>query len=806
MRMEIKCCSPLMLGSGSGRGSFIDSDIVFDEHGIPFFPARRLKGLLRESAVEVIEMLEQSDDLRGFFSTQVVEEVFGSTRSRSAIRVNNLYLKDYQETLYGLKYVQQEYPSIVNKEAVMNVVTDIRQQTAIEDGTARKHSLRTIRVLNPGYHFEGKIEVLNIEEQEEIETLLALACLNLKRAGSGRNRGWGEISCRLYSDDGEDLGQKIIGLLEQWDNSSSRKPSERREINNPEPPVEKLPPTGKPSYTHKLEYVITSTSPLLFTAPEGDENMVTSLDYIPGSALQGFFANQLIRQKKLVPAIAQTDVNFKEWFLDGALCFSNAYLIYNESDYGKYPLYPTPLFLHTDKQKDKVYNLMKDDPGESKAVGGYCYIVNEELQKKEPEKAVNFHLVRNPSSGNVGQRIEGHEDDGGIFHYEALNEGQDFHGYISGSKQDLQAFVDLLGIKPIQPTEVRLGRSLSTQYGSAGIEFRDLTENELVVNDSLLGEEDINIYLDFDQVLLYLLSPLVLNNDKGYPAVCERELLAMLKGRLGVEEITIEKSFARVETRNAFISHCKMPEPSFRCWTAGSSFLLKFSQSIDQEMRDKLSLLMQEGLGERRHQGYGQIRFIKYHLPEINRFYDEPDAGKDYKKPDELSPLAWKILNQTKDKRLERMVIATAAQRARQYYDGNSVGPNPKIILSSNLLGRLEAIVKASTGQDDLSKKTGELRETARKPLEDMKLWEQTLYSNLTATNLEVWCQTAVVEQWSSFVKFTEFLSKFWNEGKDLDASLNDAQLYKIYWQVFFRTLRKLYKLSSREERREAHA
>jgi len=787
-----------MLGSGSGHGSFIDSDIVFDKHGIPFFPARRLKGLLRESALEVIEMLEQAG-LREIFSSHVEEQVFGSTRSRSAIRVNNLYLKDYQQILEGLQYVQQEFPTIVNKDAVMNALTDIRQQTAIENGIAREHSLRTIRVLNPKYQFEGKIELLNMEEQEEIEALLALAGLNLKRAGSGRNRGWGEISCRIYSDDGENLGEKYIGLLKQWDKNSSPKPSAGREMNDSQPSAGELPPTSDFTYTHKLEYVITTTSPLLFTAPEGDENMVASLDYIPGTALQGHFANRLIRQKNLVPAVAQTDINFKEWFLDGALCFSNAYLMYKEADYSKYPLYPTPMFLHIDKEKDEVYNLIKDKSEDGKAIGGYCCLINGEIQKKEPEKAINFHLVRNSSSGEAKERVEGHGDDGGIFHYETLNEGQDFYGYISGSEEYLRAFLDLFSIGSSDSTmEIHLGRSLSTQYGLAQIEFSDIIENEPSTDDTLLGEDTDN-YLRTHQVVLYLLSPLVLNNEQGFPAICERELLAALKGRLGIDEITIEKSFARVETRNAFISHWKMHEPSFRCWTAGSSFSLKFSQSIDQEMRDKLSLLMQEGLGEKRHQGYGQIRFIRHQLSDIKGICDALGAENNYKKPDELSLSACKILDQIKEERLERMVIATAAQRARQYYD-----KNPAVTLSSNLLGRLELIVKASADQKDLSQKIGELRETARKPLENMKLGEQTLYDNLTATNLEVWCQTAVVEQWPSFVKFTEFLSRFWNEGKDLDASLNDAKLYKIYWQVFFRTLRKLYKLSP--ERREAHA
>ena len=139
------------------------------------------------------------------------------------------------------------------------------------------------------------------------------------------------------------MGDKHIGLLKQWDKNSSPQPSARREINDSQPSIGELPPTPDFTYTHKLEYVISTASPLLFTAPEGDENMVASLDYIPGTALQGYFANQLIRQKKLVPAVAQTDVNFKEWFLDGALCFSNAYLMYKEADY-EIPSISHPMF------------------------------------------------------------------------------------------------------------------------------------------------------------------------------------------------------------------------------------------------------------------------------------------------------------------------------------------------------------------------------------------------------------------------------------------------------------------------------
>ena len=35
--------SNCLLGSGEGWGSVVDADIVFDNIGLPYFPARRLK-------------------------------------------------------------------------------------------------------------------------------------------------------------------------------------------------------------------------------------------------------------------------------------------------------------------------------------------------------------------------------------------------------------------------------------------------------------------------------------------------------------------------------------------------------------------------------------------------------------------------------------------------------------------------------------------------------------------------------------------------------------------------------------------
>ena len=219
-----------------------------------------------------------------------------------------------------------EYEQLINKETVTSALTDVRQQTSInEDGYAQDGSLRSIRVLRTPY-FIGNIEILDLNLKTEIETMLALACLNLKRVGSSRNRGWGAITCSLYTEDGGNLGDKVMTELKKWLPGQKRQSTSTdkfSDISNSDPvPV----PEAARSYSHKLEYSIINTAPLLFTSADGDENMVNSLDYIPGSALHGYYANDFIKKRRITPSEAQDDKAFKQMFLDGQLGFSTLFL------------------------------------------------------------------------------------------------------------------------------------------------------------------------------------------------------------------------------------------------------------------------------------------------------------------------------------------------------------------------------------------------------------------------------------------------------------------------------------------------
>lgn len=204
-KLKLQLLSSSLIGSGEGFGAVIDADIVFDEFGIPYVPSKRIKGCLRDSAIEVCEILKASQiDYLPDNGFAIVDSLFGlpGMDEPAPLYVSNLTVEGYDEIVQWIGYFTENYPEIVNPEALKKTFTQIRQQTSIDkDGTAKEHSLRTVRVAKKGIVFEGNVELE--EEREEFVKLLYLACLNLRRFGTKRNRGFGEIKCKLFENSNE---------------------------------------------------------------------------------------------------------------------------------------------------------------------------------------------------------------------------------------------------------------------------------------------------------------------------------------------------------------------------------------------------------------------------------------------------------------------------------------------------------------------------------------------------------------------------------------------------------------------------
>lgn len=202
--VTIKILSPIHLGSGQADVT-VDAEIIHDDLGFPYFPAKRFKGLLYESAVEIFEMFELAKmNTKNISTPDKIFHRFSDDKGQVdnvQLIVPNFYIKpleEYQKFCAEWKYLLGTYRDFFEPSDILNAYTSIRYQTKLEDGIAAKGSLRNIRVLNAGEEFFGKVELLNADKRDI--NLIALALKNLNCAGGKRNRGFGRIECTSEFD------------------------------------------------------------------------------------------------------------------------------------------------------------------------------------------------------------------------------------------------------------------------------------------------------------------------------------------------------------------------------------------------------------------------------------------------------------------------------------------------------------------------------------------------------------------------------------------------------------------------------
>jgi CRISPR-associated protein Csx10 len=194
--ISITTISNLLLSNGEGA-VLIDSDIAFTRQYFPYFPGKRLKGLLRESMREVLEIKYPTMP-----ETQITETIYsffgrsGATSNTGMLTIDNIYLDDWKSikndlNAFALNFTTNNGNEL--SECILNNFTTTINQTSVNDqGTALKHSLRTYRVLKNGVTFCGKLISKCYLSPEDLNLFQLTAC-NVRYAGLRRNRGFGQI-------------------------------------------------------------------------------------------------------------------------------------------------------------------------------------------------------------------------------------------------------------------------------------------------------------------------------------------------------------------------------------------------------------------------------------------------------------------------------------------------------------------------------------------------------------------------------------------------------------------------------------
>jgi len=191
LKIKLTLKSAATFGRGDGVAGLVDREIEHDQYGFPFLRGKALKGLLAESAENVVFALEHLQGKSGWGSAK--KSLFGEG-GRGLDERGILHMGDAQ--LPGALRAEVRKANW-SKEDVLFSLTSIRRQTSINEYGAPDHAtLRSMRVLLPGVTLEASVSFERAPSPTELQ-LLAAAVLDFRHAGTGRNRGRGWLSAEL---------------------------------------------------------------------------------------------------------------------------------------------------------------------------------------------------------------------------------------------------------------------------------------------------------------------------------------------------------------------------------------------------------------------------------------------------------------------------------------------------------------------------------------------------------------------------------------------------------------------------------
>lgn len=346
-RIVITLKSDLCAASGQTFSSVVDSDIVTDNLGLPYIPARRIKGCLRDAAA--------------YIRSTAIDEFFGeSGKSDSgSLKVRNGYLEDRAALEYELT-VRKGFSS----QRVTELFAGIKAQTAIEGDSAKDNSLRCTRVLSHYLPYDRSRETkfvfdvtgITDDKKSEFERI----CKALRHIGLMRTRGLGFVRAEYQHDTGTSASTRC-GVLEK-------------------------------SSGYYLPLHLLLTEPLLIASRDNTE----CVNYVPGAAVLGAFA-------RLAVLSHMTESVFDELFLSGKVSFGNLYV----SDKAGTKALPAPHFMRklksTDETRDGTIATEYDDyerGTDTPKTLKNRYVSNYDLRKvMTVSTETQYHHTRGGSSG-----------------------------------------------------------------------------------------------------------------------------------------------------------------------------------------------------------------------------------------------------------------------------------------------------------------------------------------------------------------------------------------------------------------------
>jgi CRISPR-associated protein Csx10 len=688
--LQIELKSDLCASSGDNYGASIDNDVCFDSYGFPFIPGKRIKGLLRDSANELLDF--------GLINGATINEIFGESGGGSEGERKGEESKDSNDgsegkskgerkvkngrlQLHGNAAIKNRaallaeitscentaYRKYLHPQTVLEQYTYIRSQTALNAvGVAKDHSLRFTRVVKKNDGEKNGVKFHCIFELDDCCEEEFLKCVKVCRnMGLARNRGLGEIKMDVLDEIVPETATGIAGFRSDVDNADIEEDS-----------------------LYSLDYTLRLDSAVMFPKAEGGAKK-TEL-FIPGSSVMGFFASRYAKNSDADDGNGKAA--FKELFIDGALVFNNAYI-----SNGKNRFVPVPASVMREKDRpltddNPCANFLIDpkDAGVAgdgavkpqwKALGDRFVSFEDEMTAKvmTVQTEINYH-----------HRVEQRKTDADFYQYAALSAGQLFNGSILGQGKYIK---EMIARWP-KNGDFTLGRSKNAQYGRAvpvNATLRKLPERKPS------GENSENKASEF---VVQLISPCVLLDDNGaYTANIEtlRDELSRRLGGIRLQEI---KTFLRYRTVGGYNVKWNLPKQQIQALDAGTICVFRVSDEKKEEI--DISRLAHVNIGERVSEGYGEISVYPFNVDlneilvseEENSLAGPARAAMEDGPDGNTNPAVCRTEGKLVPAILKRVLLEQLRQRG---VDAAGMPKSPKIP-NSTTVGRLRLMFRESNG------------------------------------------------------------------------------------------------------------
>jgi CRISPR/Cas system CSM-associated protein Csm3 (group 7 of RAMP superfamily) len=212
--LKFKLLSDATFGRGDGVAGLVDVEVQHDEYGLPFLGGRALKGMLRDACNDVLYSLKlQGKDSSWYESANNLFGNPGSNDSNQALlHIGDSKLPDDLRRAIEIGVKRGG----LTREQILESLTSIRHQTAIDacTGAPQKETLRSIRVILRGTPFETRLLFSKTPSNRDL-ALLAACIKAFRRAGTGRNRGKGEVAAALYDESSNNVTEILFARFQQ---------------------------------------------------------------------------------------------------------------------------------------------------------------------------------------------------------------------------------------------------------------------------------------------------------------------------------------------------------------------------------------------------------------------------------------------------------------------------------------------------------------------------------------------------------------------------------------------------------------